>query len=286
MYTPSGLGWQHDPPDNRDDSPHSKIIQEMLELAPTGDDFPEQVDLREFFLGTQNQQSLHASCAHACTELFQYFERRCEGRLVPLSRLFLYKCARTLLKQHGNAPVDLRTTLKALATFGCPPEDLWPYDVENFDLEPSPITYSFTRRFSSLRYVRLDRPNQTGRDSLVTVKAFLAAGFPVAFGFMVPHSISRDGEIPYRPTFDSYQGGQAVLAVGYDDNWLRSTRGALLIRNSWGSEWGEDGYAWLPYSFVENQLAVAFWTLIRPDWMQSGEFCQPRLNQLAAPLAH
>ena len=52
------------------------------------------------------------------------------------------------------------------------------------------------------------------------------------------------------------RGGQALLAVGYDDRWLRSSRGAILVRSSWGTGWGQQGYGWLPYAFIEEQLAV------------------------------
>jgi C1A family cysteine protease len=111
------------------------------------------------------------------------------------------------------------------------------------------------------------------------VKSLLAAGFPAAFGFPVPNSLSDDGNIPFRPTFDSILGGQAVLAIGYDDRWLHGSRGALLVRNSWGTEWGEGGYGWLPYAYVEENLAVDFWTLLHPGWINSGEFYVPDLPQ-------
>jgi C1A family cysteine protease len=97
----------------------------------------------------------------------------------------------------------------------------------------------------------------------------------------VPASISRDGDIPYRPTFDTIQGGQAVVAVGYDDQRISSTKGALQIRNSWGRDWGNDGYGWLPYAYVEEQLAADFWTVISDEWLDSDEFLRPWLPVLA-----
>ena len=33
--------------------------------------------------------------------------------------------------------------------------------------------------------------------------------------------------------------------------------------------------AWEPYAYVEERLAQDFWTLLRPDWLDSGEFEQP-----------
>ena len=125
--------------------------------------------------------------------------------------------------------------------------------------------------------MRLDGRQTAGNDTLQAVKAFLAAGFPCTCGFPVPDSLTHEADIPYRPTFDAIVGGQAVVVVGYDDRWLRGSRGALLVRSSWGSQWGEAGYGWLPYAYVEENLAIDFWTLVHPAWIASGEFDAPDL---------
>jgi C1A family cysteine protease len=87
-------------------------------------------------------------------------------------------------------------------------------------------------------------------------------------------------DIPFRPTIDSIIGGQAVVAIGYDDRRPGDYRGGLLFRNSWGNAWGENGYGWLPYSYVEHQLASDFWTLLSPKWLASGEFSKPSLHSI------
>jgi C1A family cysteine protease len=158
-----------------------------------------------------------------------------------------------------------------------PPERHWPYEVDRLTREPDAFLFSFAEPYRSLSYVRLDVRKSSGAETLELVKSLLAAGFPAVFGFGVPNSLTNDGDIPYRPTFDSVVGGQAVLAAGYDDRWLRGSRGALLVRSSWGAQWGEEGYGWLPYAYVEEQLAVDFWTLVHPDWIASGEFDTPDL---------
>jgi C1A family cysteine protease len=205
--------------------------------------------------------------------LLQYFERRAHGNVLDPSRLFLYKMTRQLLHWTGDSGATLRMTAKALTRFGMPPEEHWPYEPGRLDQQPKPFLFSFAKEFQPIRYVRLDPRGTSGQDALETVKSFLAAGFPSIFGFPVFSSLSQNQDIPFPTVFEFLRGGQAVMAIGYDDvRVIRSTRGALLVRNSWGSDWGEGGYGWLPDAYVKEQLAVDFWTFLKRDWLDSGEF--------------
>ncbi|MEB3169272.1 MAG: C1 family peptidase, partial [Synechococcaceae cyanobacterium] len=75
-------------------------------------------------------------------------------------------------------------------------------------------------------------------------------------------------------------GGHAIDAVGYDDNLkikntnggATETTGALLIRNSWGTQWGSGGYGWLPYQYVLSGLATDWWSLLKNEWIDTGNF--------------
>jgi C1A family cysteine protease len=279
------LGWQKSLPDFRDYSLESPEVRAMLERqspAPSSaDDVPESESLAPYFPEVDDQLQINSSPAQACVDLVQYFDRRALGRTVKLSKLFVYQATQRLLGAPSNSGMDLRSTLKAITSFGVPYEQHWQYDPKKINDEPAAFLYAFADRFRSIRYIRLDGRNGTGQETLALVKALLNAGFPSVFGFSVPASISRDGDIPYRPTFDTIQGGQAVVAVGYDDQRLSGTKGAIQIRNSWGRDWGEDGYGWLPYAYVEEQLAADFWTVISDEWLDSDEFSRPRLPALA-----
>jgi C1A family cysteine protease len=217
-----------------------------------------------------------ASVAHACVALLRYSERRATGKVIEPSRMFVYKTARRLLNWTGDSGVQFRAALKAIVRFGIPAERYWPYDPASLDTEPDAFVYSSARRFSSMCYVRLDSRQHKGRKTLETVRSFLAAGFPCVLGFPVASSLSADAEIPCPTVFDVLRGGQGAVAVGYDDaRRTRAGKGALLLSLSWGTGWGDQGYGWLPYAFVREQLAADFWTVLKPDWLASGEFQWP-----------
>ncbi|MBI5206396.1 MAG: hypothetical protein HY934_01245 [Candidatus Firestonebacteria bacterium] len=90
----------------------------------------------------------------------------------------------------------------------------------------------------------------------------------------------KNGKIPFPGKGEKIEGGHAIVAVGYDDKMKIKnmdskgieTTGALLIRNSWGTGWGDAGYGWLPYEYVLKGLAQDFWSVIKKEWVDTGEF--------------
>lgn len=273
---PATFGWVRDLPDPRDYAPDHTVVSAFYRrVDPIPPARLKRADWSEYFLPATDQRGLNACSAHACVGLAEYFERRSSGSATALSRLFLYQVSRQLARAAGTPVAGLRTTLKAMARFGLPPERHWPYDPCRVRDKPEPFLYSYARDFQSLVYVRLDPIGATGEAVLRTVKGHLAAGLPSAFGFSAFDTLSLDPDIPPPTQFDAVQGGGAAVAVGFDDTRrILSAKGALRVRASWGEAWGEAGYGWLPYAYVEERLAVDFWTILRPDWLASGEFCR------------
>jgi len=280
-----GMGYLPELADIRDFTIKSKEIVKILEstgVLKAAPSMPSSVDIRQYCAPIENQGTLGSCTANAGVGLLEYFERKSFGKHIDASRLFLYKVTRDLMQVTGDTGAYIRNTLGAIALFGVPPEKYWPYDIAKFDIEPSAFLYNFAEVFKGLQYYRLDPPGATLASVLATIKAWIAAGFPSEFGFTVYSSISQaatTGKIPFPCAGEKVLGGHAIDAVGYDDNMKitnsncnLTTTGAFLIRNSWGTGWGAAGYGWLPYDYVLKGLANDWWTLVKADWIDTGQF--------------
>lgn len=276
LFVPRGMGWSPDVPDPRDVTSRDDEVVRLLRQLRVHDRLPDRIDWREFCAPVQDQGQLGSSSAHAIVSLIQYFQRRATGRLYEPSVLFVYQTALRLLKRHGDSGITLRSALRSIIHYGFPSEDTWPYCAERLGDIADAFVHASAENISGLRFVRLDERHASGEETLKQVRSFLAAGFACAFGFPVCKTLTTDGDIHFPTVYDDIRGGQAVAAVGFDDNRrIRSDKGALLVRSSWGSHWGRNGYGWLPYAYVRECLAGDFWTAIAPQWIKSGEFYQP-----------
>lgn len=276
-----GMGRQRDLPDFRDHTVETdainKIISKSAQLKTAAKKQPASVDLRQWCSPVEDQGSLGSCTANAGVGMLEYYERRTTGKHIDGSRLFLYKVTRELQGVKGDDGAQLRDAMKAMVLFGVPPEKYWPYHVTKFNDEPSSFCYAFAQNYQTIKYYRLDPAGTSPTAALAAIRKNLAAALPAMFGFSVyssiPPSGDGKGEIPFPSQSDSLEGGHAVLAVGYDDNKkIGKTKGALLIRNSWGKDWGENGYGWLPYAYVEAGLADDFWSMVKSEYVDTDLF--------------
>lgn len=215
--------------------------------------------------------------------VLEYMERRACNRHTDMSKLFVYKMSRRLGDLEGDSGSYIRSTMEAITAFGSPPEKYWPYLPKRFDEEPSTFCYAFAQNYKAMTYYRLDPAGTKPEEVIRRVKTRLAAFMPSMFGFTVYDSIEQaetnGGRIPFPSRAETVQGGHAVVAIGYDDdleiknrNTEQVTKGAFMIRNSWGASWGVGGYGYLPYEYLLSGLADDWWTIIKSSYIDSGQF--------------
>jgi C1A family cysteine protease len=281
-------GWLRDLPSTLDYTvTHPKIINQIKRLGLFKADpstLSTSVDLRQWCPPVEDQGQLGSCTANAGVGLYEYFERKAFGKHVDASRLFLYKVTRKLMHLNGDTGAELRCTMGAMAMYGIPLEEYYPYttDPTQFDKEPPVFIYTMATNYKAGKYVKLDPSNVTHADALNNIKTNLAAGLPSIFGFTVFQSYQaadRNGMIPFPAPNEQPTGGHAIMAVGYDDTIKISNSfdgntktGALLFRNSWGTGWGQHGYGYLPYEYVLQGLATDFWTMPDASYVNTEQF--------------
>ena len=88
----------------------------------------------------------------------------------------------------------------------------------------------------------------------------------IAFGFSVYESfesqqVAETGVVPMPGPDERQLGGHEVLAVGY----LEDHPDHVLVRNSWGPDWGMGGYFLMPWAYLlSTDLSSDFRTIVRP----------------------
>ena len=218
---------------------------------------PPSVDLSEECSPVDNQGRLGACTAHAIRAALEFDQLKQGLTLVRPSRLMIYYNERAM---EGTTRTDsgamIRDGIKTVAAQGACDENDWPYIISKFTRKPPASCYALALHHRATSY-------QAVAQDLTQLKACLAAGFPFVFGFSVYESfetaeVARTGDAPM-PS-GRLLGGHAVLAVGYDDATQR-----FKIKNSWGVDWGAQGYFTLPYAYLtttgRRSLAADFWAI-------------------------
>ena len=253
------LGWNRDHHDHRDFLYSAHRPTEFALDAP----LPKQVDLRPTMPAVWDQGNIGSCVGHGTAAVIAHLHIVNHLPLWTPSRLFLYYGVRFLENSVAeDAGGQIRDAIKWIASTGCPPEDLWPYDTSKFASVPSPEAFTEAALHKALVYMRVDWSN------LDEVKACLASGFPIVFGFMVypemqSEAVAKSGILTMPGAHERCEGGHCVCLCGYDDDKVYPGGvGMGLVRNSWGEGWGCSGYFWMPYEMITSPaLSDDYWTV-------------------------
>jgi hypothetical protein len=107
-------------------------------------------------------------------------------------------------------------------------------------------------------YVRVDH-------DVESAKVYLLEDTPLVIVAMVGDPfIALSGATVYSTHNPDLGSGHCMLVIGYDDN-----RRAIRLFNSWGTSWGDGGYAWISYDIWETFVAEAW--VAQPVFAGAGE---------------
>lgn len=211
---------------------------ELILTGGAGIDFPPNFDHRAE-LPILFDQLASSTCTANMGVLNYMFETQEEFNLSPVisARRFLYDVTRvyegTPLAQDDGATIA--GTFAAMSRYGICIEDLCPFDTQKLAEPPSDDAYNDAKDNRAVQFARAV--------GVSAIKAALMRNHILGFGLDVPEQmmgaeVAKTGVIPW---IDGQKtvGGHAITIFGWktlDDGTER-----LLIRNSWGSSWGQYG---------------------------------------------
>lgn len=246
-----GLGWRRSRPDHRDSA---FKFQAPLEVARA---IPSHKDLRPQDVPIYDQGALGSCTANGTAALLHFVRKKHRQKTpAPPSRLMIYYNTREIEDTIPyDAGAEVRDALKAAAKYGACFEDLWPYDIDKFTQKPPQNCYAVGQKDQAVIYRPVDQ-------AAYAIKSCLASGYPITFGFNCYPEIDSDevaktGVLPMPKPNEKDVGGHCVVLMGYDDSGRY-----FIVRNSWGTEWGDKGYFYMPYEYVlRNDLSSDFWMI-------------------------
>lgn len=212
---------------------------------------PKKVDLRSYMTEIEAQEDTNSCVANAAAGAYEYLlKRHLEDDYYDVSRLFIYYNARYLEEEEDDLEDEgcyVNLAIDGLREYGVCSEETWPFDEDNVNEEPSDEAYEEGESFlvEDVEFVPTE---------LDKWKSCLAEGNPIIFGLLIYNSFDqhrKKGLVPFpgkKEKSRESHGGHVMLCVGYSD-----VDNAFIVRNSWGDDWGDDGYCYIPYRYIMNE---------------------------------
>ena len=179
----------------------------------------------------------------------EYEDTKEYKKIIELSPRYLY----ALCKKNDDAPgadgTYPRVAMKMLLKYGVSLESYWPYHPHQKD-KPKSGAGKSAKTYRIKAYARLSSLDEMKRSLLVN-GPFLA-GVEV-FASWFTDRVSKTGVIPLPKKNDALEGGHAICIMGYDDS-----KKILKFKNSWSAGWGDRGYGYMKYEYIERYCSDAW----------------------------
>ena len=207
---------------------------------PEGVDIPPRMDLRRFLPVPGDQGESQSCVAWALSYMLtcqfaqagDWDPSRDDQRLSPA---FLFaQMAQGNCSKSSDASVGLNLAQEK----GCCTWASMPYDDGQCAVQPSDEAFDEAQKYRPANWTTILVINTAH------VRAFVASGSPVLIGIRVYQGFRdlQGRDATYVTRQGEPLGDHAIAVVGYDDD-----RRAFLVINSWGTAWGDGGYAWIAY---------------------------------------
>ncbi|UJR12702.1 hypothetical protein I4U23_016876 [Adineta vaga] len=251
--------------------PHKHNLHQVFSdhVMYTSDQLPPKTDLRNFMTPVENQSQIGSCSSNCLAGAYEYLTKKESGNDIDVSRLFIYYNGR--VKEHNDCAVTdsgctMTCAIEALEESGVCLESIWPYDIANVNTRPPDNAYQTAKPHKITQALQMNI-------DLNEMKSCLAQGFPFAFGLKLFTSFDKaanTGIVPMPNNSDlnrQSDGCHALLTVGYSDQSQ-----AFIVRNSWGEEWGDKGYCYIPYDYVANtDYCFDVWTIRKVETDNFGQ---------------
>ena len=261
-YLPRLGGWKCDALDESSDRNLDYKFEDHVEkIEKNGKGVSESqsensgvLDLRKWCSPVENQGEIGSCVGNGTVGALEFLQIRNGLTYNDLSRLFVYYNARLMTRDHErDVGAYIHLAFGTLSSLGTCTEAKWPYDINKVFIRPSWGSYreAYSNKIDS--YYRI---NSAGRERDNLIKLALQAQHPVVFGMTVDEEYQnyRGGIVQMPKSTRVNPGGHCQIIVGYDDN-----KKLWIIRNSWGTWWGENGYAWVPFEYLNASNANDIW---------------------------
>jgi hypothetical protein len=167
-------------------------------------------------------------------------------KLVELSPRFVYSESKKIDGLPGSEGTTIRASMRVLEKTGVCQEKFWPYSPHQKD-QPKAGAKKNAQKFRIMTYARILSLNEL-RLSLTSIG-------PVVLGIEVFKGMinAKAGLVPLPKAGETSLGGHAICAVGYDDE-----KKLVKFKNSWSAKWGQKGFGYLPYTYIEQYMRDAW----------------------------
>jgi hypothetical protein len=221
----------------------------------------DNIDLRSGCPPVRNQLHIGSCTAFASTALFDFVRRK--NNLVkwtpsPLFTYYATRLADNTVEEDNGATV--RNALKSTVRDGVAMERTWPYIPNKFTERPTQEAWDNAEKHQTLEYLVIDDFN---KDAWLNC---LNDGYPFIFGLNLYSSFfdpifTMLGGFMQEPDRDNekFVGGHCMMAVGYLKN--HNNKEYLIVQNSWGTNWGDSGFCYIPLSYIMSNDSFDFWTI-------------------------